>query len=204
MCRSCWSAAIAGRAAVTRTGGAPLHAGVPDRKSGEQAIGRLARRTLLFGRTTSPANLEQPSRKSRQLVQDGFHPMVTSRAYSSRVGRQRIFVENVEHTGSDPVMDRESEAPNRQPSRFPTAAALGGARKSPPKGIDARPGDRCQAVPRLGQRPTSSGKTVWAIIKWRTNFDQPLRPRLHVKLEHVLISQCTEEGNHVRFGYARQ
>jgi len=76
-----------------------------------------------------------------------------------------VFVENVlEHTGSVPAMRIETDA-RRRPSRSPMRAPRGPSAAVAPEGIDVSGLAIVDALSRAwGSTPTSSGKTVWAVI----------------------------------------
>lgn len=145
--------------------GRPLHAGVPDRKSGEQGH-RSARAPQFqaFGRTTA-RQPEQPSRVT-PVGPRMAHPMVTSRLIPVALVVVNVFVENVlKHTGSDPVMRIESDGPTATIAVSDGSSAPAVRLASPPKGIDVSGLAIVAALSRAwGSSPTSSGKTVWAII----------------------------------------
>lgn len=158
--------------------GRPLHAGVPDRKSGEQGH-RSARAPQFqaFGRTTA-RQPEQPSRVT-PVGPRMAHPMVTSRAYSSRVGRrQRIRGERAETHRKRPGDADRKRWPNGNHRGFRRQQRSGGSAGVPTEGHRRfRPGDRCRVVPRLGQQSHFVGQdglgNYWA---GEPTLTKPLRP----------------------------
>lgn len=92
--------------------------------------------------------------------------MVTSRLIPVALVVVNVFVENVlKHTGSDPVMRIESDGPTATIAVSDGSSAPAVRLASPPKGIDVSGLAIVAALSRAwGSSPTSSGKTVWAII----------------------------------------
>lgn len=168
----------AGRAAVTRTGVARFMPVYPTEKSGEQGH-RSARAPQFqaFGRTTA-RQPEQPSRVT-PVGPRMAHPMVTSRAYSSRVGRrQRIRGERAETHRKRPGDADRKRWPNGNHRGFRRQQRSGGSAGVPTEGHRRfRPGDRCRVVPRLGQQSHFVGQdglgNYWA---GEPTLTKPLRP----------------------------
>lgn len=167
----------AGRAAVTRTGVARFMPVYPT-ESGEQGH-RSARAPQFqaFGRTTA-RQPEQPSRVT-PVGPRMAHPMVTSRAYSSRVGRrQRIRGERAETHRKRPGDADRKRWPNGNHRGFRRQQRSGGSAGVPTEGHRRfRPGDRCRVVPRLGQQSHFVGQdglgNYWA---GEPTLTKPLRP----------------------------
>lgn len=145
--------------------GRPLHAGVPDRKAASKAIGRLARRNFKRSDAQLPANLNS-LRESRQLVREWLTQWSRPGLIPVALVVVNVFVENVlKHTGSDPVMRIESDGPTATIAVSDGSSAPAVRLASPPKGIDVSGLAIVAALSRAwGSSPTSSGKTVWAII----------------------------------------
>lgn len=147
----------AGRAAVTRTGVARFMPVYPTEKAASKAIGRLARRNFKRSDAQLPANLNS-LRESRQLVREWLTQW-------SRPGLIPVALVVVKHTGSDPVMRIESDGPTATIAVSDGSSAPAVRLASPPKGIDVSGLAIVAALSRAwGSSPTSSGKTVWAII----------------------------------------
>lgn len=167
----------AGRAAVTRTGVARFMPVYPTEKAASKAIGRLAPQFQAFGRTTA-RQPEQPSRVT-PVGPRMAHPMVTSRAYSSRVGRrQRIRGERAETHRKRPGDADRKRWPNGNHRGFRRQQRSGGSAGVPTEGHRRfRPGDRCRVVPRLGQQSHFVGQdglgNYWA---GEPTLTKPLRP----------------------------
>ncbi len=151
--------------AVTRTGVARFMPVYPTEKAASKAIGRLARRNFKRSDAQLPANLNS-LRESRQLVREWLTQWSRPGLIPVALVVVNVFVENVlKHTGSDPVMRIESDGPTATIAVSDGSSAPAVRLASPPKGIDVSGLAIVAALSRAwGSSPTSSGKTVWAII----------------------------------------
>jgi anti-anti-sigma factor len=134
-------------------------------KGAIKALGRLARRAVLRADARLPANLTS-LRESRRLVRQWLTDWSQSTFIPVALVVVNVFVENVlEHTGSVPIMRLETDGTTATigVSDGSTAPAL--RRPTPAKGIDVSGLAIVDALSRAwGSTPTSSGKTVWAVI----------------------------------------
>ena len=131
-----------------------------------KALARLTRRTVRRADSQLPADLTS-LRESRRLVREWLTGWSQSKLIPVALVVVNVFVENVlEHTGSDPDDAGRDRRRRRRPSRCPTAATAPAVRlPSPTNGIDVSGLAIVDALSRAwGSTPTSSGKTVWAVI----------------------------------------
>jgi anti-anti-sigma factor len=134
-------------------------------KGAIKALGPLARRTVRRADARLPANLTS-LRESRQLVRQWLTEWSQSKFIPVALVVVNVFVENVlEHTGSVPMMRLETDGATTTiaVSDESTAPAL----RLPTRGkaIDVSGLAIVDALSRAwGSTPTSSGKTVWAVI----------------------------------------
>jgi anti-anti-sigma factor len=155
----------ASRETITRTGVARFMPVFPTEKGARKALDKLARRSVRHSHAQLPANLSS-LRESRRLVREWLTAWSQPGLIPVALVVVNVFIENVlEHTGSDPVVRVEcdgatatiavSDGSNTPATRLP----------SPPKGIDVSGLAIVTALSRAwGSTPTSSGKTVWAVI----------------------------------------
>jgi anti-anti-sigma factor len=155
----------AAREAITRSEVARFMSVYATEKSAMKALDRLTRRTVRHADAQLPANLTS-LRESRRLVREWLTGWSQSALIPVALVVVNVFVENVlEHTGSVPMMRVEtdgatatiavSDASNTPALRLP----------SPDKGVDVSGLAIVDALSRAwGSTPTSSGKTVWAVI----------------------------------------
>jgi STAS domain len=134
-------------------------------KSAMKAIDKLAERTLRRANAKLPANLSS-LRESRRLVREWLTTWKQPTLIPVALVVVNVFLENVlEHTASDPMVQLESDGATATiaVSDGSTAPAL--RLPSPAKGIDVSGLAIVAALSRdWGSTPTSSGKTVWAVI----------------------------------------
>lgn len=155
----------AGRDAIARSEVARFMRVYATANSAMKAIERLARRTVQRAEARLPANLTS-LRESRRLVREWLTAWSQTALIPVALVVVNVFLENVlEHTGSDPVVRIEcdgatatiavSDGSNSPALRLP----------SPTKGVDVSGLAIVAALSRAwGSTPTSSGKTVWAVI----------------------------------------
>jgi len=153
------------REAITRSGVARFMPVYATEKGAMKAISRLARRTVQRADAQLPPNLTS-LRESRRLVREWLTGWSQPGLIPVSLVVVNVFVENVlEHTGSDPVMRVESDGATATIAVSDGSNAPALRLPSPPKGIDVSGLAIVDALSRdWGSTPTSSGKTVWAII----------------------------------------
>jgi anti-anti-sigma factor len=130
-----------------------------------KALGRLRRRTLRRADAQLPANLTS-LRESRRLVREWLTDWSQPALIPVALVVVNVFVENVlEHTGSVPMMRIETDAGTAIIAVSDDSSAPAVRLPSPAKGIDVSGLAIVDALSRAwGSTPTSSGKTVWAVI----------------------------------------
>ncbi|BDB44818.1 MULTISPECIES: STAS domain-containing protein [Mycobacterium] len=155
----------AARDAITRSGAARFMPVYPTDKGALKAVTRLGRRKLQHAQAKLPANLSS-LRESRQLVREWLTNWSKPGLIPVALVVVNVFVENVlEHTGSEPVMRIECDGQTATIAVSDTSTAPALRLASPPKGIDVSGLAIVDALCRAwDSTPTSSGKTVWAII----------------------------------------
>jgi anti-anti-sigma factor len=152
------------REAIERTGIARLMPVYASEKTALKAVARLTHK-VRRARAHLPAHLSS-LRESRQLVREWFTAWSRPGLIPVALVVVNVFIENVlEHTGSEPLMMVECDGPAAtiavSDASFTPALRL----PSPAKGIDVSGLAIVAALSRdWGSTPTSSGKTVWAII----------------------------------------
>jgi anti-anti-sigma factor len=153
------------RAAITRSGVdrfMPVHS---TEKAARKALGRLRRRTVRRADAQLPANLTS-LRESRRLVREWLTAWSQPALIPVALVVVNVFVENVlEHTGSVPMMRIETDGASAIIGVSDDSNAPAVRLPSPAKGIDVSGLAIVDALSRAwGSTPTSSGKTVWAVI----------------------------------------
>ena len=155
----------AGRDAIARSEVARFMPVYATANSAMKAIERLARRTVERAETRLPANLTS-LRESRRLVREWLTAWSQTALIPVALVVVNVFLENVlEHTGSDPVVRIECDGATATiaVSDGSTSPAL--RLPSPTKGVDVSGLAIVAALSGAwGSTPTSSGKTVWAVI----------------------------------------
>lgn len=153
------------REAITRSGVARFMPVYPTEKGAVKAVAKLGRRKLQHATAKLPANLTS-LRESRQLVREWLTNWSKPGLIPVALVVVNVFIENVlEHTGSDPVMRIECEGQTATIAVSDASGAPAVRLQSPPKGIDVSGLAIVDALSRAwGSTPTSSGKTVWAVI----------------------------------------
>ncbi len=153
------------REAVTRNGVAHFMPVFSTEKAARNALGRLSRRTVRRAEARLPADLTS-LRESRRLVREWLTAWSRSPFIPVALVVVNVFVENVlEHTASVPIMRIETDGATATIAVSDDSNAP--ARRLPPpaKGIDVSGLAIVEALSRAwGSTPTSSGKTVWAVI----------------------------------------
>ena len=155
----------ASRDALTRAGVTHFLPVFPSEKAALKALGQRGRHTILRADAQLPTDLTS-LRESRRLVREWLTAWSQPMLIPVALVVVNVFVENVlEHTASIPVIRIEtqndaaaigvSDASNAPALRLP----------SPSVGIDVSGLAIVDALSRAwGSTPTSSGKTVWAVI----------------------------------------
>ena len=153
------------RDAITRSGITHFMPVYPSEKAAMKALGQNSRRPVRRTDVQLPADLTS-LRESRRLVREWLTTWSQSKLIPVALVVVNVFVENVlEHTASIPAVRIQaqgtaatiavSDASNTPAVRLP----------SPAKGIDVSGLAIVDALSRAwGSTPTSSGKTVWAVI----------------------------------------
>jgi anti-anti-sigma factor len=155
----------AAREAITRAGVARFMAVYPTEKGARKAVDKLGRRPVRRSHAQLPANLTS-LRESRRLVREWFTAWSQPGLIPVALVVVNVFIENVlEHTGSDPVVRVECDGTTATIAVADDSNTPARRLASPPKGIDVSGLAIVTALSRAwGSTPTSSGKTVWAII----------------------------------------
>ncbi|AYE97586.1 sulfate transporter [Mycobacterium paragordonae] len=155
----------AARDAITRCGVARFMPVYPTEKGAMKGVAKLGRRKLKHAQAKLPANLTS-LRESRQLVREWLTTWSKPGLIPVALVVVNVFIENVlEHTGSDPVMRIECEGQTATIAVSDASGAPALRLSSPSKGIDVSGLAIVEALSRAwGSTPTSSGKTVWAVI----------------------------------------
>nr|WP_241519378.1 STAS domain-containing protein [Mycobacterium paraense] len=155
----------AAREAITRSGVARFMPVYANEKGAMKALGRLTSRTVQHADAELPANLTS-LRESRRLVREWLTAWSQSALIPVALVVVNVFVENVlEHTGSVPMMRVETDGTTATIAVSDASSTPALRLPSPDKGIDVSGLAIVDALSRAwGSTPTSSGKTVWAVI----------------------------------------
>ena len=153
------------RDAISRSGVTHFMPVYATEKGALKAVGRLAGRTVRRADAKLPPNLTS-LRESRRLVREWLTSWSLPGLIPVALVVVNVFVENVlEHTGSDPVMRVETDGATATIAVSDGSNAPALRLASPKKGIDVSGLAIVDALSReWGSTPTSSGKTVWAVI----------------------------------------
>lgn len=153
------------REAIARSGVTRFMPVYPSAKGAIKGLGKLARRNFRHAQAQLPANLTS-LRESRRLVREWLTTWSKPRLIPVALVVVNVFIENVlEHTGNDPVVRVECDGPTATIAVSDGSGAPAVRLAAPPKGIDVSGLAIVDALSRAwGSTPTSSGKTVWAII----------------------------------------
>ncbi len=153
------------RDAITRRGVTHFMPVYSTQKGVMKALGRITHRTVRHADAELPANLTS-LRESRRLVREWLTDWSQSALIPVALVVVNVFVENVlEHTGSVPMMRVETDGTTATIAVSDTSTTPAVRLPSPEKGIDVSGLAIVDALSRAwGSAPTSSGKTVWAVI----------------------------------------
>jgi anti-anti-sigma factor len=153
------------REAITRSGVARFMPVYANEKGAMKALGRLSSRTVQHADAELPANLTS-LRESRRLVREWLTAWSQSALIPVALVVVNVFVENVlEHTGSVPMMRVETDGTTATIAVSDASSTPALRLPSPDRGIDVSGLAIVDALSRAwGSTPTSSGKTVWAVI----------------------------------------
>ena len=134
-------------------------------KAAVKALARLTRDDVRHADAELPANLTS-LRESRRLVREWLNAWSQSPLIPVALVIVNVFVENVlEHTGSVPMMRLETDGATATIAVSDRSSTPALRLPSPEKGIDVSGLAIVDALSRAwGSTPTSSGKTVWAVI----------------------------------------
>ncbi len=130
-----------------------------------KALEKLARRTVRHADAKLPSDLSS-LRESRRLVREWLTTWSQSKLIPVALVVVNVFVENVlEHTGSVPMMRVETDGSTATIAVSDDSQSPAVRLPSPPTGTDVSGLAIVEALSRAwGSTPTSSGKTVWAVI----------------------------------------
>jgi anti-anti-sigma factor len=153
------------REAITRSGVARFMPVYSTEKGAMKALGRLTPHTIWRADAQLPPNLTS-LRESRRLVREWLTGWSQTALIPVALVVVNVFVENVlEHTGSVPMMRVETDGSTATIAVSDGSSAPALRLPSPAKGIDVSGLAIVDALSRAwGSTPTSSGKTVWAVI----------------------------------------
>jgi len=134
-------------------------------KSAMKALARLTRRTVRCADSELPADLSS-LRASRGLVREWLTSWSQAKLIPIALVVVNVFVENVlEHTGSVPMMWAETDGATATIAVSDDSNTPAVRLRSPANGIDVSGLAIVDALARAwGSTPTSSGKTVWAVV----------------------------------------
>ena len=153
------------REAVTRGAIASFMPVYSTEKAAMKALDRLTRRPVRRADAELPANLTS-LRESRRLVREWLTTWSQSALIPVALVVVNVFVENVlEHTGSVPLMRVETDGATATIAVSDDSTTPALRLPSPDQGIDVSGLAIVDALSRVwGSTPTSTGKTVWAVI----------------------------------------
>ncbi len=153
------------RAAITHSAVACFLPVYATEKAAMKALGQLARRTVRRADAQLPADLTS-LRESRRLVREWLTAWSQPTFIPVALVVVNVFVENaLQHTASVPMMRVETDGATAVIAVSDTSNAPAVRLPSPTDGIDVSGLAIVDALSRAwGSAPTSSGKTVWAII----------------------------------------
>lgn len=153
------------RDAMTRSGVAHFMPVYSSEKAAMKALGQNGRRGVRRADAQLPADLTS-LRESRRLVREWLTTWSQAKLIPVALVVVNVFVENVlEHTASVPAIRIEAQGTTATIA-VSDASNTPAVRLPPPaKGIDVSGLAIVDALSRTwGSTPTSSGKTVWAVI----------------------------------------
>ncbi len=159
------SADRAARDAITRSGVARFMPVYATEKGAMKSLGRLTNRPVRHADAELASNLTS-LRESRRLVREWLTAWSQSALIPVALVVVNVFIENVlEHTGSVPMMRLETDGTTATIAVSDGSSTPALRLPSPDKGIDVSGLAIVDALSRAwGSTPTSSGKTVWAVI----------------------------------------
>jgi len=158
-------ASRATRDALTRSGVAYFMPVYSTEKAALKALGQQSRRAVRRADAQLPADLTS-LRESRRLVREWLTTWSQSALIPVGLVVVNVFVENVlEHTACVPLMRLESQGTTATIAVSDDSTSPALRLPSPSSGIDVSGLAIVDALSRAwGSTPTSSGKTVWAVI----------------------------------------
>jgi len=153
------------RETVTRSGIAGFMPVYSTEKAAIKALDRLTRRPVRRADAELPANLTS-LRESRLLVREWLTAWSQTALIPVALVVVNVFVENVlEHTGSVPLMRIETDGATATIAVSDDSTTPALRLPSPDRSIDVSGLAIVDALSRAwGSTPTSTGKTVWAVI----------------------------------------
>jgi anti-anti-sigma regulatory factor len=153
------------REAITRSGIAHFMPVYSSEKAAMKALGQNNRRAVRRANAQLPADLTS-LRESRRLVREWLTEWKQPGLIPVALVVVNVFVENVlEHTASVPVMRIQAQGTTAAIAVSDASNTPAARLQSPAKGIDVSGLAIVDALSRAwGSTPTSSGKTVWALI----------------------------------------
>jgi anti-anti-sigma factor len=153
------------REAITRSGVAHFMPVYSSEKAAIKALGQNSRHAVRRTDAQLPADLTS-LRESRRLVREWLTTGSQSKLIPVALVVVNVFVENVlEHTASVPMMRIEAQGTTATIAVSDTSNTPAVRLPSPAQGIDVSGLAIVEALSRAwGSTPTSSGKTVWAVI----------------------------------------
>jgi anti-anti-sigma factor len=153
------------RDAITRSGVARFMPVYASEKGAMKSLTRPNRRTVRHADAELPANLTS-LRESRRLVREWLTAWSQSTLIPVALVVVNVFVENVlEHTGSVPMMRVETDGATATIAVSDGSSTPAVRLPTTDKDIDVSGLAIVDALSRAwGSTPTSSGKTVWAVI----------------------------------------
>jgi anti-anti-sigma factor len=155
----------AAREAITRSGIAHFMPVYSSEKAAMKALGQNNRRAVRRADAQLPADLTS-LRESRRLVREWLTTWSQAKLIPVALVVVNVFVENVlEHTASVPVVRIQAQGTAATIAVSDASNTPAARLQSPAKGIDVSGLAIVDALSRAwGSTPTSSGKTVWAVI----------------------------------------
>lgn len=153
------------RDAITRSGVERFMPVCPTEKRAMKELGRLTRRAFRRAEARLTANMTS-LRESRRLVREWLTAWSQPGLIPAALVVVNVFVENVlEHTGSVPTIRIESDGTTATVMVSDDSSRPAVRLPAPATGLDMSGLAIVAALSRAwGSAPTSSGKTVWAVI----------------------------------------
>ncbi len=153
------------RDAITRSGIAHFMPVYSTEKTATKALGQLGRRAIRRADAHLPADLTS-LRESRRLVREWLTAWSQTKLIPVALVVVNVFVENVlEHTASVPMMRIETDGATATIAVSDASISPALRLPVPANGVDVSGLAIVEALSRAwGSTPSSSGKTVWAVI----------------------------------------